>query len=465
MDACENTNPSYLAAYLERIVSGLGAIMTSLIVDVSNEERQPRKVFIARGLCSSFILFASFYLVIGNIPRFVSLPGFRDNLLITEFLLYLLTFFVVLLLPKLIARLIISLGGIVSIILLSFVAGALREGFQIVPLSYALRLIFLMVAGYVFGYSLYKVDGNRLVRTLQRFSFIYLALALTGFALYIAFPDSVQLWELLDGYGIRFNGDPHQRRLLSSYFDPNFYSSIACIGVLSSLLAYHYSRRLRYLLISLIIVLSILLSSSRSGIATLFAVLLLALFQVSSHLLKKGTFSRRFGAILPILLVSVVALSPIYIEPINRAVQRIIQPDESAQVRLRSFETGQELFALSPILGLGYNYLAVHAEELRDGLSSVDSSPQATLINFGILGTFLIGLCIGWFFLKLYTQLRSVYEPVRQNYRLVLWYLNGYVLVIVIFSSQFNNVLYYPFWLFPIVALYTYLWLNTKGKV
>lgn len=434
--------------------------MTSLSREVSNKdkERQPRKVLLAKVLSSSFIFFASFYLVIGNIPRFVSLPGFRDNLLITEFLLYLLTFFVVSLQPGFIAWLFMSLGGIASIILLSFMVGVLREGFQIVPLSYALRLIFLIMAGYIFGYSLYKADGNKLVKILQRFSLIYLALALGGLAIYVAFPDSVQLWQLLDSYGIRFNGDPHQRRLLSSYFDPNFYSSIACIGVLSSLLAYHYSRHLRYLLISLIILLSILLSSSRSGIATLFAVLLLVVFQVSRFLLKKGTFSMRFAAILPILLVGVVALSPIYMEPINRAVQRIIQPDESAQVRLRSFETGQELFSISPILGLGYNYLAVYAEELRDGLSSVDSSPQATLINFGILGTFLILLWVSWFFLKLYTNLRNVPEPIKQNYKLVLWYLNSYVLVIVIFSSQFNNVLYYPFWLFPIIALYTYLW-------
>jgi O-antigen ligase len=449
-----------LAADIKRAVSRVGAaVVTVFSSHATNKDKQQPRVSLSTVRYSGFIFFASFYLVIGNIPRFVSLPGFRDNLLITEFLLYLLTFFVVLSQVKLMVRLIMSLGVTASIILLSFVVGMLQEGLQIVPLSYALRLILLITAGYVFGYSLFKVYGSSFVKVLQLFSFLYLLLAFLGFAIYVFFPDSVQLWGLLGRYGIRFNGDPHQRRLLSSYFDPNFYSALACIGVFSSLLAYHYSRQLRYVFVGLIITLSILLSSSRSGIATLFAVLFLVGLRVCIHLINKRTFSRRFSAILPIFLLTLVALSPVYIEPIGRAVERIIQPDESAQVRLRSFEIGQELFAISPIVGLGYNYLAVYAEKLRGGLSSVDSSPQATLINFGIVGSFLLLACIAWFFVKLYNTLRILTEPLQSQWRLILWYLNSYVLVIVIFSSQFNNILYYPFWLFPIIALYTYLWL------
>jgi O-antigen ligase len=436
--------------------------MTSTSLNTAQQQRQQKGLAIL--LSTGFIYFSYFYLTIGNIPRFVSLPGFRNNLLITEFLLYLITLFVILLNPSLIAKVISSLGFVISIILLSFFSGALRDGFQLVPFSYAFRLILLLIASFVFGYSLYKIEGSRLVKVLQRFSVIYLCLALVGFTFYVAFPDSVRLWELLDSYGIRFNGDPHQRRLLSSYFDPNFYAAIACIGVFTSLLAYHYSCQLRYILISLVIVMSIMLSSSRSGIATLFAVLLFVAFRVCKHILSKGKFSLRFSVILPLLLLGLIALAPIYTEPVGRAWQRIIQPDESAQIRLRSFQTGQDLFSIAPIFGLGYNYLAVYAQELRDGLSSVDSSPQATLINFGILGTFLLILCIAWFFVRLYVRIRKLPEQIKRPYQLVLWYLNSYVLIIVIFSSQFNNVIYYQFWLFPVIALYSYLWFALSSR-
>jgi O-antigen ligase len=411
---------------------------------------------------SLFLFFTYLYLIAGNIPRLVSLPGLQNNLLLTEFLLYLLTLFTLFLNMRLLAKLFMAMGTVITLIALSFLSGVLREGFDFAPLSYTLRLILLLMTGYVFGYSLHQAHKEDVVKVLKQFSFLYLALALTGFAIYVTFPDSVQLWNVLSTYGIRFNGDPHQRRLLSSYFDPNYYSAIACIGVIASFLAYYYSRQLRYLITGLMIIVSLLLSSSRSGIATLLAVFLLILFQVGKYLLRHHTFSRRLAVLFPLILLGAVSLSPVYIEPVLRAWQRIVELDASAQVRFDSFALGQELFSIAPVFGLGYNYLVIYAERAR-GLSSLDSSVQATLINFGILGTSILAFNLSWYFLKCYRALRKHLPSLRTKLHLTLWYLNGYVLISVLFTSQFNNLLYYQFWLIPVVALYAYVWLVAKS--
>jgi O-antigen ligase len=404
-----------------------------------------------------YVVCSFFYLVLGNTARFLSVGSFNNNLLITEFFLYTATLTLLILHSRLLAKLLTSLGFLFLFIVLSFFLGVLKSGFELVPLLYAIRLILLLSSSFVLGYCLYHLR-SQLTTTLGWFSNVYLALAIFGLAIYIAFPNSYELWQFLKTYGVEVNGDPHVRRFISSYFDPNYYGAIASLGVITSLLCYHYRQQLRYLFIALFITLSILLSSSRSGIATFLAVILLILFQVSKHLLSKKNISRRLVLLFPILVAGAIMLAPVYLESILKVWQRTVKLDASAQVRFNSFTIGQELFSSAPIFGLGYNYLALYAEKLRGQVSSVDSSLQGTLINFGLIGTFLLAAYIASFFINLYKKLNQQPPTVQPQIRLTLWYLNSYVIVIVLFTSQFNNILYYQFWLFPVVALYSYFW-------
>jgi O-Antigen ligase len=408
-----------------------------------------------------YVICAFLYLVIGNVARFLAVGSFTNNLLVTEFFLYAATLAIFLIYPQLLTELLVGWGFFFSFILLSFTLGSWQGGLEAVPLLYALRLILLLSSGFVLGYCLHRLNPNQ-VSAMKWFSQAYLALAIFGFIIYLAFPNSYELWQFLKNYGIEVNGDPHVRRFISSYFDPNYYGAIAPLGVITSLLYYHYSKSLRYLFIALFVALSILLSSSRSGIATFLAMTLFILFQVIKYLLSKRNLSLRLVTLVPLIFIGLLVLSPIYLEPIFRAWQRIVELDGSAQVRFNSFKLGQELFSTAPIFGLGYNYLVIYAERAR-GLSSVDSSVQATLINFGIIGTFFIIAYSVWFLIKLYTRLGQQPLAVQRPLRLMLWYLNSYVAVIFVFTSQFNNILYYQFWLLPVVALYSYCWFAAKS--
>ena len=130
--------------------------------------------------------------------------------------------------------------------------------------------------------------------------------------------------------------------------------------------------------------------------------------------------------------------------------------DASAQARFNSFDLGFSLFAEQPTFGVGYNYLLIYAQRAR-GLTSLDSSLQVILVNFGAVGTLFIAVLILWWGVTLWRCLSA--SPNADDgfaFRCFRYFLL-YLLVIVIFTSQFNNVLFYQYWLFPILALATYL--------
>jgi O-Antigen ligase len=413
-------------------------------------------------LTDTFLLWSFLYVVVGNAARIVPLEGFRDNLLLSEFFLYLFTLINLLLIPRLLSHLIQSFGLLFSLILVSFFFGSFLNGFEITPSLYAIRLILMLSSGFVLGYHLWQRNNNDTNKIHHVYSLVSLTLVLIGLIIYVAFPDSAQLWRTLATYGITFNGDPHERRFVSSYFDPNFYSVIACLGLITSYLAFRFTQKKWYLMITLLILFSIVLSGSRSGIATVFCIAPFIAYQIVKRVLAKRIISLRLFLLAPFVIVGIMALSPSYVDSITRVWQRIVKPDQSAMLRVESFTIGQELLSEQPIFGVGYNYLFIYAKEFR-GRSSVDSSLQATLINFGILGTATILAMLVWFFTRLHQELKKI-KGTRgyENLQLSLWFIHIYITVVVIFASQFNNILYYQFWLVPVIALYTYFWFNVK---
>lgn len=105
-----------------------------------------------------------------------------------------------------------------------------------------------------------------------------------------------------------------------------------------------------------------------------------------------------------------------------------------------------------PLFGVGYNYLALYMEEYNS-LSSVDSSPLATLINFGTIPCLGITLV---FFIWALKGLRRFAQKEELLSKFFRWFL-CYTIIVLFFSSQFNNILYYQFWLLPVISIFSFL--------
>ena len=178
-----------------------------------------------------FMVTVAAYLVLGNLARLVSLPGLRDNLPITSFLLYSIGLIYILLHPLTLGYL-LRLAPLFAIIAVSTIYGTILHGFQLIPVLYAVRLVLLILLSMAFGRMTYIIYLTDVKRAFQYYINIYLIIFVLGMIIYIVFPDSIVLWQFLSSYNIIFNGDPHQHRFYSTYLDPNFYAAIACIPIL-----------------------------------------------------------------------------------------------------------------------------------------------------------------------------------------------------------------------------------------
>jgi O-antigen ligase len=403
------------------------------------------------------------YIVLGNIPRIVQLPGFRDNVLITEAIFYMM-----LILYAFLSRNALKITCkyyiLFSVILISFIYGTMLNQFDFKSSLYVLRLVLFMFCSAAGGYLLYRHYKLNINGALHYLFVVYLYLIMFGFLIYFAFPQSYRLWEMLSQFGIVFNGDPHVRRFVSPYLDPNYFAAIACLPLLLSFYLYKSTKRLLYLLGLFLAIVSIMLSGSRSGMATMMAVIIFMNYRYILLMLTRLKTSKSYIYTTSIVSLIVILCSPLYIQNIIQVVNRIISipNDPSALYRLYSFMYGFSIFSERPILGVGYNYLSVYMENYSD-LSSVDSSILGTLINFGLVFSLII---FGFISYRAFAFIQRLKRDKRLEERICgfVYPFLMYVLFVILFTSQFNNVVYYQFWVVPVLMISTYLSLVTKGN-
>jgi len=409
----------------------------------------------------------AFYLVIGNLTRVVPLPGLSNDVPLTEFIVYAAAMWTLLRRPEWGAKVVQWMAAPAMIILASGIYGMLVNGPALLPLLYPVRLVLLLGSGVVVGIGLGEATGP--VEThLRRITYLYVVAFGVGFAILVLFPDSTSLWSTLQRYGVEFHGDPHVRRLVSTYLDPNYFAAIAVFPISISLVLYASSFRLRDLVIGFIGLAALMLTKSRSGLGTLVLTLVpLMAIILGRPLSRRGV---RPTQVVGVGLTVAVALigGPLFLQPLAATIHRIatIQHDASARARLHSFEFGDSIFLDRPLFGIGYNYLLKPAEKAR-GTHTVDSSVQATLISFGLIGTLtLLSLVVTWGLRTLARVKRfRARHPGSLDARVLHLAFRAYtiyVLATVVFASLFNNVLYYPFWLLPMTALGAYFFVRTK---
>ena len=298
---------------------------------------------------------------------------------------------------------------------------------------YLFRFIVYSGAFYL-AFHLVKSKILDLGEFLTLLKLVSLVIAALGLVQLIIYPDL----EPLSGYGY----DPHKYRLFSTFLDPNFvgtFLSFPVVFIAGNLLDQKFSGFKQFfyknkfdLIAGLIILVSVILTFSRSAYLMLFAALFLLL-----------VFKRKL-LLIPLFLIPLILY--LIFPPFSERINGIINPDKSASERISSWEKGLTIFQQNPLFGVGFNNIRDAAEQLNlnktyspDGGNSgagVDSSLIFVMATTGIAGTAV-------FFLFLFKILfGSLSRILRKNYRYSLPFFavsSGLIL-----NSFFINSLFFP---------------------
>ncbi len=401
------------------------------------------------------------YLVFGNLFRIIKLPFFGDGILITEGILYFLTLAYFFSRPTVTREIFYGLccGMVLT---LSTCYGICMHGWDLRSVLYALRTVAMVMSAIILGRILFERYQENMEGLLKKLVNIYALAAAAGVLILVCFPRTEVLWILLAKFGIFFQGDPHTQRYISVYFDPNFYAAIAGMPLLFSWSLYEKSGSKRHLTLVILFSLTILLTWSRSGIAA--NILLLAcmwFFRLRSTRFRAVNIRRAVIGV--IALIGFIIVANVYIDSFRGFIDRFVtmSSDYSALQRLNSALYGISLLDKFLFFGVGYNYLTFFMQEYSV-LSMLDSSLLSLLVNFGLIFFLLVlGAYILWL-LQVYSFAKAlqIIDPWKGTLLLDFF---AYLNISIFFASHFNNLIFFQFWLIPVLMTCTYFLLY-KGK-
>jgi O-antigen ligase len=254
-----------------------------------------------------------------------------------------------------------------------------------------------------------------------------LAVAILGFIQVILVPDFSEM-------AAREGWDPHQGRLLSTFFDPNFVGGFL---VLAFILGVSYllsvsDRRKKFLLsfAGILMFSAIVLTFSRSTLLSFIVGVSLIGLLKSRKILATATV--------------VFLIATLFIPRLQERLMGAFSLDATAKARLESWERAAQVLGDNPILGIGYNSYR-YAQD-RHGFfeysdltfgghsgAGTDSSLLLVLVTTGIVG-FLVYLLLMTGLLKLAWEMKK--------HPLGLTLFIGTISLII--HSQFVNSLFYP---------------------
>lgn len=411
-------------------------------------------------LISSFFLF----IALGNFPRIIQIPFLNKHVVASELLLYSLSIVFFLPSPKFIKNLsrCTSLQFFLIVIIVSLLVGLYKYGFLITPILYNLRLIIMVTSSSVIGYVFYLKYGVFFGNVLVTYINAYFLASLISLLILFLFPQSDELWKELTSFGVNFLGDPHNNRLVSVYFDPNYFSNIIVLPIFFSLVSFLLTGKIWYLLSFIFFIVSLILTGSRSGLGIFvlqFFSTLAIIFRLK-YLPKQFLSRLNYTTLLSILFLLICF--PIYKQSFFSTLLRFtgMHNDGSTHMRIDSFIFGLKMLKENIFLGMGYNFMQPYTEEFR-GHASVDSSVLNVLVSLGVP---LFIFSIVWFFLAFKNALSRLFSTeITQEFRLFFLVFMAYVILSILFSSLFNNILFYQFWVVPVISLLTYFFFATNA--
>lgn len=310
---------------------------------------------------------------------------------------------------------------------------------MIIAIMYWARLLLYSM------FFLVALDALKSIKSIERLLHL---LILIGFILSIG--GFIQLWLMPDftSMAVAAGWDPHQGRLLSTFFDPNFMGTFLAMDmVIIIAMALDSSRKLKYkswiVFLGLIISLAFLLTYSRGALlGFMVAFLVIGLLKAPK-----------------LLAIGVLAMA-LAIGSMPRLAQRLtegISIDETGIKRLESWDKGIRIAISNPITGTGYNTLGT----VQDGLGLVDefdvnnrggieNSIITVFVTMGIAGL------LAYLYLLMTMLIMTFRTFYRRKYSQSLRHLGlgvGAALIVVIFASTTLNALFYPAIMLQIWAL------------
>jgi hypothetical protein len=402
------------------------------------------------------------YLLFGAIPRFISFGNGTNTLPLTEVLLYLTCGLAFIAMPNARRYAIRASWTFCLVLIASAIVGVVLNGAQPNPLLMNIRLQTQIVVAVILGYLLWTTYQSNCRALLRAVVHLYLAVSLFSLGILLAFPDSSDLYDFLASIGIPYFADPHVWRLVSPYLDPNLFGAIILLPLLLSVNCYLHWRRSFYLFASGIMTAALMLTVSRSGIGVALGVFgLISLYQVARVVIArkvKASVLRRAGTISILAIVMGAGLWMAFGAQLMARLETPVDEEGSALMRVESFELGLAVMEQHPLFGIGYNYGIIPAAERtlvseHQGVQvGFDSSLQTTMVNFGAVPTvLLLAWFVRWSF-QTRARLRQAPKFARTSFALLVLY----IVVTGLITSLANNVMYYQFWLMPIISLCTY---------
>ena len=392
------------------------------------------------------LLLFSLYIIIGNLSRIIPIFSNRDNLSILEPILYLYALICLFLYGK-VLNFISRFYFIISIIILSSLIGIVKYGVDFQSNLYAVRLVFMILSGYMYAFLFYKVVDKNLIKFMRIIVSIYFVNIIFGYVILALFPDSVELWMTLNMLGIGFQGDPHQSRFISTYLDPNFFAVIICMPIICTSVLIDVDKRMKkvyyFLFVSFFI--TGIYSFSRSGIAILFMTLfILYRYKIKDFLFKHRLDYNLIYALLGGFLICIlfVGTQPDLFERYSDRFTNI-SDDNSALNRKKSLDIAIDVINEDPLTGIGYNYFR-HLMATNPFLAvAPDSSLALMVCCFGVILSCAISIYV---LIHLYIKYNKTNNVISKNYIL-------YILLCIFFSSWFNELLDYQYWLIPVLTI------------
>ena len=266
------------------------------------------------------------------------------------------------------------------------------------------------------------VATNKILNWLHLSLAIVFIFALLGIIQIIAFPDLTNL--------AAFGWDPHIRRVVSSFLDPNFAGAVLVMAAAVSISLFLFMNKKIYLFLFIFTSLALLLTFSRSSYLAYLTALTVIGFVKSLRVLALV-----FAMFLVFLLVS---------SQFRSRVAGAIRFDDTAQARVTSWRNALVIFSDYPLFGVGFNtYRFAQAsygfflpDEPLGGHSGAgsDSSLLLVVTTTGIFGT-------GFFVFLLWRLWRLVVAGAGRSY-LSLSATASFLGLLV--HSQFVNSFFFP---------------------
>jgi len=277
-----------------------------------------------------------------------------------------------------------------------------------------------------------------------------LIVAIAGFFQLALYPD-------LSNLAKEFGYDPHKNRLVSTFLDPNFTAAYLVLGLVLILSQDKISSKSPTTLLHSNVV--------RLGLGVTLFIALLLTFSRSGWLMFSSVLLL-FGLLRSpkLLLVALLAgfLAYFAVPRVQTRISGITDPDDSAKLRLVSWNRAWQIFLENPVFGVGFNLYRPAQERFGffdpslsiDRLGQVtggqagagsDSSWLLVLATTGVMGLALYLLLYGQLFFKGLGNLNS-----HEHWVLAL------SLFGLLFESQFINSLFYPpilLWFWILVGL------------